>query len=210
MLAIESYGRRWRRDRVYWRAGRATMQLKGHARGNQARVIDFKDQIGIYVPFDSNGQAVYVGQAGVGNKTLWGRLKDHHKNRLRDRWTHFSWFGLRGRNPKSNTLSKHHTAKGWIYGKQRKDALYETEAVIMAIVEPPLNRQGPRWAGAEEYLQVPDERIPSESAPIEAIAAAVDEIRRAVDKVNQRVDRAKDAKEIQRSLKRLHKKVDKW
>jgi hypothetical protein len=186
MLAIESYGRRWSRDLVYWTAGKKTCQLKGHARNNQSMVIDFQAQIGIYVLFDSAGQAVYVGQAGVGNKTLYGRLKDHCSDHLRDRWVKFSWFGLRGKNPKTNTLSKHHTADSWIRGKKRKDALHETEAVVMAVVEPPLNKRGPNWTGAKEFLQEIDARVPSDNVRIDSIADGVTRLERLMKRLDKR------------------------
>jgi hypothetical protein len=126
--------------------------------------VDFREQIGIYVLFNPSGQVIYVGQAGIGNKRLFGRLKDHEKDHLRDRWTHFSWFGLRDYNKKSKEkikpLSTYHKPETAIRNKNRKDALHEIEAVLISVVEPSLNKQGPNWTGAVEFLQHYDRSVP--------------------------------------------------
>jgi hypothetical protein len=108
MLTIENYGRRWRRDKIAWGKGSNKGHLKGMLKRSKTTAVDFRDQIGIYVLFSSAGDAVYVGQAGMGNKRLFGRLKDHRRDHLKDRWTHFSWFGLRGYNKKNMKLSGFH------------------------------------------------------------------------------------------------------
>ncbi|HXZ68693.1 MAG TPA: GIY-YIG nuclease family protein, partial [Alphaproteobacteria bacterium] len=87
MLAIETYGLRWSRDKIYWGAGSNKGHLKGRLKGKRSTIVDFRDQIGIYVLFDPNGRVVYIGQAGTGDKGLFGRLRDHRKDHLRDRWT---------------------------------------------------------------------------------------------------------------------------
>ena len=48
----------------------------GEALGNP---VDFREQVGVYVLYDDNFRVVYVGQAGAGNQTLLGRLKQHRK-----------------------------------------------------------------------------------------------------------------------------------
>jgi hypothetical protein len=55
MLAIENFGRFWRRDKSYWGRGRGNKgQLKGHLKRNKKVEVDFREQIGIYVLFDAN------------------------------------------------------------------------------------------------------------------------------------------------------------
>ncbi|MBN8937721.1 MAG: GIY-YIG nuclease family protein [Rhizobiales bacterium] len=153
MLAIENFGRRWRRDKVHWGAGSNKGHLRGFRRGAKLKSVDFRTQIGIYVLFNAAGNAVYVGQAGLGNARLFSRLKAHTRDHLRDRWTHFSWFGLRGVNAVNNKLSEFHKPETRISGRNRRDALHETEAVVMSVVEPPLNKRGPNWQGSREYKQ---------------------------------------------------------
>jgi hypothetical protein len=165
MLAIESYGKWWRRDKIFWGTGGKgdnKGHLKGVAKGSKSIVVDFREQIGIYVLFNTDRDVVYVGQAGIGNKKLFGRLSDHRTDHRRDRWTYFSWFGLRGKNPTTDTLSAHHKPQSKLPGRRRKDALHETEAVLMAVVEPPLNKKGPNWTGSKEFFQFLDRRVPQD------------------------------------------------
>jgi hypothetical protein len=160
MLAIENYGRFWRRDKVFWGKGKNKGHLKGRLKRQKNFVIDFRLQIGIYVLFDADRTAIYIGQAGMGNARLFGRLKQHQRDHLRDRWTHFSWYGLRGYNVGNEKLSEHHKPESWIKNRQRRDALYETEAVLISVIEPPMNRRNPNWTGTEEFYQFLDPRVP--------------------------------------------------
>jgi len=196
MLTIENYGRRWRRDKIAWGAGSNKGHLRGAWRRQKSTVVDFREQIGIYVLFNAVGAVVYVGQAGVGkNKRLFGRLKDHRSDHLRDRWTHFSWFGLGGFNEKSNSdvkpLSKYHKPGGAIRKKKRSDALHEIEAVLMSVVEPPLNKRGPNWKGSKEFLQYIDSSMPQSS-----------------DEIVQELPR--QLKEINSQIRAIKVKADKW
>jgi hypothetical protein len=187
MLAIENFGRRWRRDKVRWGAGSNKGRLDGSRRGRKSEIVDFRGQIGIYVLFGTGGTIVYVGQAGIGNARLFARLKAHRKDHLRDRWTHFSWFGLRGVNPSNQKLSEHHKPQSTIRYRDRKDALHETEAVLISVVEPPLNRRGPNWQGATEYIQHVDESIPKDTEEvISEIAKRISKIEAAVISISKR------------------------
>jgi hypothetical protein len=116
------------------------------------------------VLYNGSDKPVYVGQAGIGYKRLFGRLKDHQKDHLRDRWTHFSWFGLRGYNEKSKEtikpLSGFQKPETVIRKKNRKDALHEIEAVLIAVVEPALNKQGANWTVSQEFIQYNDPSVP--------------------------------------------------
>jgi hypothetical protein len=173
MLTIENFGLRWRREKIAW-GRRSKASIKGHLIGTLRRrkstKVDFDDQIGIYVLYNNSVVPIYVGQAGIGNKRLFGRLKDHRKDHLRDRWTHFSWFGLRGYNERSKGqikgLSAFHKPVTAIRGKNRKDALYEIEAVLISVVEPGLNKKGPNWTGSREFLQYNDPLVPQTSEEI--------------------------------------------
>ena len=166
MLAIENYGRFWKREKVFWGRGRNKGHLEGTLKGKKSVKIDFRFQIGIYVLFDLNRRPIYIGQAGLGNARLFSRLKTHQKDHLRDRWTHFSWYGLRGYNEGNEKLSNHHRPESWIRNRQRKDALHESEAVLMSVIEPPSNRRGPNWTGAKEFYQFIDERVPQDTHEI--------------------------------------------
>jgi hypothetical protein len=56
----------------------------------------------------------------------------------------------------------------WIRQKRNRDALNETESVLIQLVEPRLNKQAAKWGGTKEFLQYVDERIPAE--PVEKLA----------------------------------------
>lgn len=194
MLTIENYGRRWRREKIAWGAGNSKGHLCGTLRRSKSTVVDFRDQIGIYVLFDPGGNVVYVGQAGMGkNKRLFGRLKDHRSDHLRDRWTHFSWFGLRGYNEKSKNevkpLAGYHKTTTAIRKKKRSDALHEVEAVLMSVVEPPLNKRGPNWMGSKEFLQYVDSTMPqSPDEIVHELPKKLAALTKQLDAIRQKVD----------------------
>jgi len=154
---IQNYGLFWSRDGVHWnfgRGGRGAFRgsLKGEiVRNRNAEVVDFREQVGIYCLYDNNFKLLYVGQAGFGNATLFDRLRSHTGNDLAERWTKFSWFGLRP----------------VLFGEQnahRLDAvpqnqievgqvLNSLEGILIVGAEPPLNRQGPRFGDAQKFAQ---------------------------------------------------------
>lgn len=80
---IKNYGLMWRRDLVSWGSGRK----KGQLLGRRKKVIDFRKQIGVYVLYNENRSAIYVGQAGQGESDrLFVRLRTHTHDRLAERW----------------------------------------------------------------------------------------------------------------------------
>src|SRR5580698_4334444 len=87
---IKNYGLMWRRDSVFWGRGYNRGSLQGR---RSRRVIDFREQIGVYVLYDEGRRPVYVGQAGQGNARLFNRLRNHRGDALSQRWQYFSWFG---------------------------------------------------------------------------------------------------------------------
>jgi hypothetical protein len=185
MLAIENFGRLWRRDKVHWGAGNNKGHLNGVRKGNKkSKPVNFRSQIGIYILFNVNRETVYVGQAGIGNARLFGRLKRHRVDHLKDRWTHFSWFGLRGVNEGNQKLSNFHKPETKIRNRNRKDALHETEAVLMSVVEPPLNKRGPNWQNSVEYIQSFDEVVPKDTPEL------ISEIANRLKKVEIMIERA--------------------
>jgi hypothetical protein len=96
---------------------------------------------------------VYAGQAGANDKQrLFDRLKQHNRDALADRWTKFSWFGIR---PVTMTgvLRAEKTAAHPTLGA----VLDHIEAILLAAAEPPHNRQGGRFGEkVQQYLQYDD------------------------------------------------------
>lgn len=149
---IKNYGLMWRRDSVFWGYGGYKGVLNGRRSG---KVIDFRDQIGVYVLYDESRRPVYVGQAGQGNARLFLRLRAHRRDFLADRWQYFSWFGLLAIN-KSGKLS------GWDAPNKRvsgtiRSTLNEIEGVLIAATEPSFNKQGAKFRGITRYRQVSHE-----------------------------------------------------
>lgn len=163
MAIIKNYGLRWVRAHVDWgtpgKGNNGT--LKGRlASAKRSKPVDFRDQMGVYVLYENGFVPVYIGQAGAGNASLFLRLRQHKKDHLRDRWTHFSWFGLRAVSQSCN-LYKSQTSTA----SQRisySGALDEIEGILIEVLEPRLNKQGATWQkAAKEYVQYgPDDDDP--------------------------------------------------
>jgi hypothetical protein len=170
-MLVRSVGLFWREDSVYWGAGNNAGSLLGVPFHNTtAEPIDFRGQIGIYALY-ADYQLVYVGQAGVGNQTLFSRLKQHRKNDLAERWNRFSWFGvlrvLNGGNLANRTEALH---------PRLADVLNHVEAILIHSAEPPMNGQGGRFGeNVTRYKQVRDPRLgPSTHQMLRALYGDID------------------------------------
>lgn len=87
----------WRREEVEWSPGAGNagvFRLLGRKNSNKPalRIVDFREQRGIYVLYDDYGP-YYVGLAR--EQAIGNRLRDHTRDKHRDRWDRFSWFGFR-------------------------------------------------------------------------------------------------------------------
>ncbi len=154
-MLFKNYGLFWRRENVFWGRGPIAGHLKGKIVGKKrSEPIDFKEQQGVYVLYDDLFRIVYAGQVGAGkNQTLIGRLGQHRDDSLADRWERFSWFGVRSV-LKSGKLQKEKTGAH----STRSEVLNHIEAILLAVTEPPQNRQGGRFgAKVQQYLQYRDD-----------------------------------------------------
>ena len=149
-MLITNYGLYWKRDRVHWGAGRNPGHLKGvPASSITSNPVDFREQQGVYALFDDGFDLVYVGQAGSKNNRLFNRLKQHRTDHLAERWSQFSWFGIR-RALLSGKLSAENIAAHPSLGS----VLNHIEAIMIAVTEPPHNRQGGRFGEqVQQFLQ---------------------------------------------------------
>jgi hypothetical protein len=153
-MLIQNYGLFWCREDVFWGRPNVAGHLQGHPARGSFVVVDFREQQGVYCLYDDNFELVYVGQAGASdNQRLFDRLKQHRQDALADRWTKFSWFGIRWVT-KANVLAAEaeqaHTTNGAV--------LNHIEAILIGAAEPRHNRQAGRF-GEEviQYLQWRDE-----------------------------------------------------
>lgn len=148
-MLIRNYGLFWRRDRIHWGAGKNKGHLKGVlAKRRTSEAVDFRYQQGVYALYDEGFNLVYVGQAGTGRNRLFSRLRQHKTDHLADRWSRFSWFGVLD------------VLDGLLSGKREKGRpklnvmLNHVEGILIAVSEPPNNRQGGRFGDdVKQFLQ---------------------------------------------------------
>lgn len=180
MAVIKNYGLRWVRDRVDWGGRGRRGSLTGIPRSARTSApVDFCEQIGVYVLYEAGFSPIYVGQAGFENATLFSRLRAHRNDHLRDRWTHFTWFGFREVNANGNLRANQDSQARTSLSYAR--ALDELEGILIQVLEPRLNRQGAAWQrDAIEFIQ--------EGRPAEA--DAIEEIREAMERIEQTVRQA--------------------
>lgn len=155
MPVIKNFGFLW--EKRYIVRGGGGKGNAGHLKGKaKGKVADFREQIGVYVLYDRNQSVVYVGQAGNGHARLFKRLCDHMEHETKsNRWEYFSWVGFRDVNI-NGQLSNNQDPGAAVSGFKYSDALNEIEGILIEIIEPKLNKQGGRLAGAVRYRQVVD------------------------------------------------------
>jgi hypothetical protein len=154
-MLIKNYGLFWKLDDVFFGRPNVFGHLKGiKARNLTAEPVDFRDQQGVYALYDNSFKLVYVGQAGANDQQrLFDRLKQHSRDQLADRWTKFSWFGIRSVNSNGHLRVEKKAAHPSV-----GDVLNHIEAVLISVAEPAHNRQAGRFGDeVEQYLQFRDE-----------------------------------------------------
>ena len=151
-MIIRSYGLHWKRAWIDW--GRRGPGNGGRILGRRAdrvrsRTVDFRSQAGIYILQDGF-RSVYIGQTGTGEDRLWKRLRFHARGSMAERWDRFSWFGIFpvGANGDLVEIDPEVGVNTTVNA-----VLNHVEGVLISIVEPPLNRQGPRL-GDTQFIQV--------------------------------------------------------
>ncbi len=159
---IKNYGLFWKEEDVFWGKQGKSGTLLGKSAKNSSRIVDFRDQIGIYVLY-ADYKIVYIGQAGAGkDSNLFARLSQHRRNDLAGRWNQFSWFGLLAV-LNNNILA----ASKQNHNHDTKVVLDHFEAMLIHVIEPPLNRQGGKWGKSEQFLQLRDkENIGSKDSEV--------------------------------------------
>jgi hypothetical protein len=132
--------------------------MLGWAKGKKDLLVDLKDQIGVYVLYDKNQNIVYVGQAGSGQATLFGRLRSHEKDALWNRWEFFTWIGFKAVNA-DGKLSAMQKVEANVSGLSYADALNEIEGILIEVIEPKLNKRSGNLKEAVEYFQYTEEEV---------------------------------------------------
>lgn len=186
---IMNYGLLWQRKHVHLGAGSNKGTLLGRHR--RLGVVDFREQIGLYVLYDKDFTPIYVGQAGNGKATLFSRLKTHTRDHLWNRWEFFSWFGLRRVNPSNKQISGYdHVGKQ--FRAKGAEVLDEFEGVLIAAMEPKLNKQGPSFKDAMMFDQEIDENIRDVS--LVDLDAKIEVLKLDIQKLNAKAKSRKPSK----------------
>jgi hypothetical protein len=184
MPAIKNFGYLWDRDRVFWGKPKTPGTLLGSNR-KFPEPIDFGEQKGIYLLHTGDLKVVYVGQVGAGDQGLLQRLRWHTQSgELWNRWRYFSWFGWRKVN-QGGGLANYAGGAPDVKGRA-SEFLDEIESVIIQVVEPPLNKQGPKWkvASTLQFKQENDPRLQLSDLP--AIAQGQAELSERLDRIAKR------------------------
>ena len=142
-IVIPCYGTYWDRNLVQWR----NCTLLGKQQGEEAEVVDFSYQTGVYVLY----QWPRVNYVGRTNSNLYQRLNEHASDDSKGPWDKFSWFGLRAVG-EDGVLSDPEAKPDF----QRTVAMME--ALLISSLEPPFNRRAGDGMGAK-YFQVPSSEI---------------------------------------------------
>lgn len=153
---VKNFGHLWERRYLYRGRGSIAGHLKGKV-SPKSKEIDFREQIGVYVLYDKDMKAVYVGQAGYGESSrLLTRLKQHENDHLWNRWAYFSWYGIRQVTDTALHAAQSSESK---YSVPGSTLIEQLEGVLISVLEPSLNRQGAVWKEVEEYFQVIDDEV---------------------------------------------------
>ena len=167
-VVIPCYGTYWDRSLVHWRS----RELLGKQQGDEADVVNFADQTGVYVLYQWP-RVNYVGRTTADN--LYQRLSAHAnaKEDRRGPWDKFSWFGLRSVgddleliDPEAEVSFQH--------------SVMMMEALLISSLDPPFNRKSGDGLG-DKYFQVPAPEI--EEREEQRIAKAME---RFFSRVNKR------------------------
>lgn len=137
-MIIQNYGLHWVRKDVDW--GKKGKGNQGDLLGRLSKTVKsptvrFREQAGIYILQDEF-KPIYIGQCGSGEQRLFGRLRDHTRNHLAERWNRFSWFGVYPVKGEELNLKVN-------VDKITTDVyaiLDHVEGVLISVTEPPLNR----------------------------------------------------------------------
>ena len=185
-MLISNYGLFWQRKYVDFGHGDNKGTLLGKTNKKKSFLVDFREQIGIYVLYDKDFIPIYVGQAGNGNASLFTRLQHHTTDYLSNRWEYFTWFGKRRVNANRRLAAGDSMDK--IFKGQGGSIINESEGISIATREPTLNKRGPKTKNtAEEYSQAVDANVVEMS--IEDVIAGIEELKKQKKAIEKRLNK---------------------
>lgn len=150
-MLIHNYGLFWKECDGDWDGG----TMWGIYEDGAASETDFASQRGIYILYDPQFKPVYVGQAAKGDLCLFNRIAAHRFDHLRERWTHFSWFGTCPLIKSKPGSDERVVNTGASVSTDLPSTVNHLEAVLIAAMEPPLNLQRGRFGSkVYKYAQI--------------------------------------------------------
>lgn len=152
---IKAYGIRWARY-IRWKGDTKLFGIYAYDKTeNTGNVVDFSDQIGVYLLHDRE-RTIYVGRA---TDSLIKRLFAHTQDRLSARWDSFSWFGFKDIDPETGAL-KNECSSNLLHGCNHSidvvDVITACEAILIEGAEPTQNRRGGDGLKDREFAQIHD------------------------------------------------------
>jgi hypothetical protein len=135
-MLIKTYGEFWSRAGIKSRQ----REILGFQTGNKTP-CNMWEQRGIYALY-KDFRIIYVGQAD--DRGIGKRLVEHSKDRLRERWDTFSWFGVQD----FDEHGKPRPFKSASVAQTNIVRSLELLAILMS--DAPLNRQQGKFPGSEK------------------------------------------------------------
>ncbi len=186
---LKNFGLFWQREflSVGWAGRGGNGHLKGYTdykKKKYVNIVDFREQAGIYFLQDESRNILYVGQSGRGKDRLLKRIIAHSRGRMFDRWSHFSWFGLCDFEADGDGNCILVEKKDGKHQYKISDALNQFEAILIAAVEPSLNKRGGNWnSSTKQFFQYIDEQVDdSIETKIEILSKDLAEIKKEIKK----------------------------
>lgn len=157
-MLIQNYGLFWRRDQIEGEVDgmwpRSGKLLGIGVRRKREKPVDFATQRGIYALYDDNFRLIYVGQAGKGKTGLYKRLRSHTITNLSQRWSRFSWFGIRPVSPVEGQGGNRQLVDiSEVVETSPAEILNHIEAVLIMAGEPLRNAKGGNFGEGVHYRQ---------------------------------------------------------
>ncbi len=140
---VNALGMFWEYSKVDWE------RTEPHLYGQQqigSQKVDFCAQRGVYLLHDRQG-VIYVGR--VKDRSLGRRLYEHTRDRLRGRWSRFSWFGVYPVEENGSLKTDFDFSHVDI-----ETVIVTMEAVLIEGLEPRQNRKRGDEFRAVEFIQV--------------------------------------------------------
>jgi len=139
------FGICWDIEKVDWST---TVPDLWGCQSKDSRLINFSNQIGIYLLHDNRGRIIYVGKT---ERSISQRLKEHYshsRDNLVGKWNKFSWFGLHLVNENGEIVEKGDNKEF-----SNTQMLAYLEGILIESIDPPENYESAKNFNKLEFFQ---------------------------------------------------------